>query len=385
MYSLRQYLLSLGNSFGLTRTLGEVALCRDAEGRVLFSSGNSAIVFRIRHEGKIKALRCYRHPTAHLREVYGERLLREELFLYDTPRSGRWVDVVVTDWIEGETLRHHIEEAAQAGDATHFRRLAEAFDRLAARLIADDWAHGDLKPDNLLVDADGNLHPIDFDGAFYPAMRGQLSTELGTTAFQHPRRTTADFDERLDDFSIALLSTALHALALNPALYRQYGERDGLLFEVQHLATDSAWQEVVEGFALAGDALRYRIARAMLHPLVQNPDLIALMTLTQADKNEPTTLTEDQMPELEADLLHWGYRAGGKWIIPPLYDEGFEFSEGLALVRLGTHWHAIDPAGRCRLHLPPCDYIKPFRNGQATLYRDGKCFTVGLDGQVLDI
>lgn len=385
MFSLRQYLLSLENSFGLTRTLGEVELCRDAEGRVLFSSGNSAIVFRIRHEGQIKALRCYRHPTAHLREVYGERLLREELFLYDTPRSGRWVDVVVTDWLEGETLGHHIEEAAQAGDTTRLRGLAEAFDRLAATLIADDWAHGDLKPDNLLVDADGNLHPIDFDGAFYPSMRGQQAPELGTAAFQHPRRTTADFDERLDDFSIALLSTALHALALDPSRYRRYGERDGLLFEVQHLATDAAWQEAVEGFALAGDALRYRIARAMLHPLVQNPDLVALFALTQANGNEPTAPADGETPELEADLLHWGYRWGDRWVIPPLYDEGFEFSEGLALVRLGTHWHAIDTAGHCRLHLPACDHIKPFRNGRATLYRGETRFTIGLDGEVLDI
>lgn len=385
MFSLRQYLLSLENSFGLTRTLGEVELCRDTEGRVLVSSGNSAIVFRIRHEGEIKALRCYRHPTAHLREVYGERLLREELFLYDTPRSGHWVDVVVTDWIEGDTLRHHIEEAAQAGDAARFHHLAEAFDRLAARLIADDWAHGDLKPDNLLVDADGDLCPIDFDGAFYPSIRGKQAPELGTAAFQHPRRTIADFDERLDDFSMALLSTALHALALDPSLYGRYGDRDGLLFEVQHLATDPAWQETIEAFAMAGDALHYRIARAMLHPLVQNPDLVPLFALTQADQQGSAIASEEEIPELEADLLHWGYRAGDKWVIPPLYDEGFEFSEGLALVRLGTHWHAIDTTGHCRLHLPPCDRIKPFRNGQATLYRNGKRFAVSLDGQVLDI
>jgi hypothetical protein len=37
------------------------------------------------------------------------------------------------------------------------------------------------------------------------------------------------------------------------------------------------------------------------------------------------------------------------------------------------------------MHLPPCDRIKPFRNGQATLYRNGKRFAVSLDGQVLDI
>lgn len=95
---LRQYLATLADSRGLTRTLGEIELCRDAQGRPLVSVGNSAAVFRIRHAGRICALRCYLRPPRHLREIYGTRLLEGELYLYETPTHGVWTDVVLDDW-----------------------------------------------------------------------------------------------------------------------------------------------------------------------------------------------------------------------------------------------------------------------------------------------
>ena len=54
MFTLRQYLLALLDSRGLTRTLGEIDVCRDEQGRPCFSAGNSAAVFRIRLGGRIR-------------------------------------------------------------------------------------------------------------------------------------------------------------------------------------------------------------------------------------------------------------------------------------------------------------------------------------------
>ena len=240
MFTLRQYLTTLADTHGLTKTLGGMEVCRDSRGRMCYTVGNSAIVFRVRHEGHIRSLRCYMHPPRHLAEIYGERLLPQELYLYDSPRSGVWVDVVLGDWIEGATLHEAVAEAAAAEDATRLGQLAAAFDRLAARLTSDDWAHGDLKPENIVVDSSGRLHLIDLDAMYLPAFAGEASPELGTAAFQHPARTIRDFNASLDDYPAALISTALHALALDPTLYVRYPDADGLLFSPQQIRTDES-------------------------------------------------------------------------------------------------------------------------------------------------
>ena len=98
MFTLRQYLLTLTDSHGLTRTLGEVELCRDRQGRPLYSIGNSAVVFRIRRDGRIRSLRCYLRRMRHLREIYGDGVLEKELYLYTSSETGVWVDAILGDW-----------------------------------------------------------------------------------------------------------------------------------------------------------------------------------------------------------------------------------------------------------------------------------------------
>lgn len=269
--------MTLSDPDGLTRTLGAVEVCRDPSGRMYFSVGNSAAVFRIRHQGRIRSLRCYLRPQRHLREIYGGRLLERELYLYTSPDSGVWVDVVIGDWIEGEDLHTAIARAATEGDTRRLGELAEAFDRLAAPMVADDRAHGDLKPENILVDAAGRLHVIDLDASFLPGMKGETSPELGTAAYQHPARTAADFNARLDDYPAALISTALHALALDPTMWKRYGKTDALLYDPRRAATDPALCETLGLFETQGMALAYRIAQLLRAPRPELPDLSALL------------------------------------------------------------------------------------------------------------
>lgn len=62
---------------------------------------------------------------------------------------------------------------------------------------------------------------------FLPVFAGEKSPELGTAAYQHPGRTAEDFDASIDDYSIATISTTLHALALEPDCSpATTGERD---------------------------------------------------------------------------------------------------------------------------------------------------------------
>ena len=187
--------------------------------------------------------------------------------------------MVLSDWIEGVTLHEAVAAAAETGDTARLRRFAAAFDRMAAALTADDWAHGDLKPENIVADNRGRLHLIDFDAMFLPAFAGRHSPELGTAAFQHPARTVRDFDASLDDYPAALISTALHALALDPTLYARYSEADGLLFTPQKIGTDAALCEVLALFERRGLAAQYRIARLLRSPSLRLPGLPQLLAL----------------------------------------------------------------------------------------------------------
>lgn len=379
LFTLRQYLLTLSDPDGLTRTLGRIEVCRDATGRPLFSAGNSAAVFRIRHRGRLCALRCYFRPARHLRAIYGDRLLERELYLYTSPFEGTWTDVVLGDWIEGDTLHEAIERAALGGDRTRLRALSEAFDRMAARMVADEEAHGDLKPENIVVSTDGTLHPIDLDAAYLPQFAGEQSPELGTAAFQHPARTAADFDASLDDFPAALISTALHALQLDPSFYTRYDHTDGLLFRPRAILTDQALEEALALFERTGRAVWYRIARQLYSPVLRLHDLPELLACAVREQSVATPAAA--APELFVRDGLWGYRCEGRTVVEPLYDCGFDFSEGLAAVRLGSTWHFIDTCGRTRLSFPGCEAVKPFRNGRARLVRDGHCTLIDPEGR----
>ncbi len=388
MYSLSQYLMSLEDTLGLTRTSGEWTLCRRPDGQPWYALGNTAIVFRIRIDGRIRALHCYRRPMRHLRAIYGDRLREGELFLFTGADCGVWVDVVVDDWIEGQTLREALFEAVRNRDLTRITQWSLAFDRLGAAWVSDDRAHGDLKPENILVDKDDRLHPIDFDAAYLPEFAGEPSPELGTAAYQHPARTVADFDATLDDYPTALIATALHALRMAPELLDRYDDRDGLLFDPQHIATDTALCEVLELFKRHGRAAQYRIACLLYSPTLRLPQLAPLLDAARHEVEQelrPDKVPDDaETPELFVENGYWGYRTDTKIVVPPLYDCGFDFTEGLAAVQLDDTWHYIDPTGRPVIDCPDCEAVKPFHDGVAVVIRNGIRSRIDRTGKIVE-
>ena len=289
LFTVTQYLESVLNSRGLTRTLGEIDVCRTADGRPVFHTGNSAVIFRIRLDGRDRLLKCYTRPHRHLEAIYGDRFRPAELFLYTAPSEGMWADVVVDDWIEGETLTRTLDRAAANGDKPLVARLAAAFDTLAARLLPAQWAHGDLKPDNLIWDGQ-RLRPIDFDAMFLPEFRGRRSPELGTRAFQHPARTEADFDASLDDYPAALIATVLHAAAHDPSLLVRY-PAEGLVLDPSAVieGRSEAYREMLDAFARRGDAVGYRTAQLLRSPVAKLPQAASLFAAAPSRRRSART------------------------------------------------------------------------------------------------
>ena len=220
---------------------------QDDHGEPYRSSGAFAVVFKMKDEqtGECYALKCFTEEQEGRAEAY--RQIADELEFVDSSyiTSVKYLDkeifvdssceedefpVLLMDWIDGETMETYIAENYQ--DNYTMAMLCYRFCKMAAWLRSQPFAHGDIKPDNIMVRPDGTLTLVDYDGMFVPAMKGQKSPTIGTKDFSHPLRTIDDFDETIDDFALASIALSLKAISLKPSLFDEYGAADRLLFSV---------------------------------------------------------------------------------------------------------------------------------------------------------
>ena len=218
----------------------------DGNGNPVMTSGNFAVVFKMRDEknDKLYAVKCFLKDQPNRAENYrmiAEELefvsssfltkfqyLDNELFVDSANADGEEFPVLLMDWVEGTNLDQYIRQHLH--DSYQLHLLAYQFSRLALWLMPQPFAHGDLKPDNIMVREDGTLVLIDYDGMFVPAMKGQKAREMGSPDFRHPARTEDTFNEHIDDFSLASILLSLRVIAEEPALLEKYGAADRLLF-----------------------------------------------------------------------------------------------------------------------------------------------------------
>ena len=231
---ISEYVRAIQDAASNLDKLAHLEPVADKHGEPYRSSGAFAVVFKMRDPktGRCYALKCF--------------------------------PVLLMDWIEGETMEAYI--AAHWRDTCAMSMLCYRFCRMAAWLRSQPFAHGDIKPDNVMVREDGTLALVDYDGMFVPSMKGQKSPTIGTKDFSHPLRTVDDFDETIDDFTLASIALSLKAMSLDPTLREKYGAADRLLFSVddyrdpgksavlaalQPLLTDADMRTLLSQFLLA--------------------------------------------------------------------------------------------------------------------------------------
>ena len=217
----------------------------DDHGEPYRSSGAFAVVFKMQDKssGKCYALKCFTEEQEGRADAY--RQIADELDMVDSSyitsvkymEKELYVDsqceedefpVLLMDWVEGETMEAYI--ASNYHNQSAMSMLCYRFGKMAAWLRSQSFAHGDVKPDNIMIRPDGSLTLVDYDGMFVPSMKGYKSPTIGTKDFCHPLRTMDDFDETIDDFSLASIALSLKAISMNSTLLDTYGASDRLLF-----------------------------------------------------------------------------------------------------------------------------------------------------------
>ena len=336
----------------------------DDHGEPYRSSGAFAVVFKMEDEqtGKCYALKCFTEEQEGRAEAYCQiadelefvdssyitsvKYLDKEIFIDSSCEEDEF-PVLLMDWVEGETMEAYI--AANYQNQSAMSMLCYRFGKMAAWLRTQSFAHGDIKPDNIIVRPDGFLTLVDYDGMFVPSMKGRKSPTVGTKDFSHPLRTVDDFDETIDDFSLASIALSLKAISMKSTLLDIYGASDRLLFSENDYRNPSnskvisALQKMMcdKDFCTLYSLFMLALARKELSAcsfrlfIGEKPTITSVM-----DEDLSTKPTEEELKEALID--EWGakYSKDGRKLlkVPRELSGAYSVKEGTRIICDEAFW-----------------------------------------------
>ena len=321
---ISEYVKAIQNAGDNLEELAHLTPVLDDHGEPYRSSGAFAVVFKMQDKssGKYYALKCFTEEQQGRAEAY--RQIADELDLLDSTyitsvkymEKELFVDsqceedefpVLLMDWVDGETMEAYI--AANYHNQSAMSMLCYRFGKMAAWLRTQSFAHGDIKPDNIIVRPDGSLALVDYDGMFVSSMKGSKSPTIGTKDFCHPLRTVDDFDETIDDFSLASIALSLKAISMKSTLLDTYGASDRLLFsenDYRNPASSkviSALQDLIcdKDFCTLYSLFMLALARKDLSACSCRLFIGEKPILSQIIEDLSTEITEDELKEAFID------------------------------------------------------------------------------------
>ena len=355
---ISEYVKAIQDAGDNLEQLAHLTPVLDDHGEPYRSSGAFAVVFKMldKRTGKYYALKCFTEEQQGRAEAY--RQIADELDLLDSPyitsvkymEKELFVDsqceedefpVLLMDWVDGETMEAYI--AANYRNQSAMLMLSYRFGKMAAWLRTQSFSHGDIKPDNIIVRPDGSLTLVDYDGMFVPSMKGSQSPTIGTKDFSHPLRTVDDFDETIDDFSLASIALSLKAISMKSTLLDIYGASDRLLFSENDYRNPSnskvisALQELMcdKDFCTLYSLFMLALARKELSAcsfrlfIGEKPNIIPVM-----NEDLSTETTEEELKEVFVD--EWGvkYSKDGRKLLkaPEELSGAYSVKEGTRII-----------------------------------------------------
>ena len=281
------------------------------DGLPVMTSGNFAVVFKMKDErnGKLYAVKCFTKEQQGREEAYHQiaeelkdvdspylvslRYLDKELFVDTEQTTETEFPVLLMDWVEGKTLDKYLRE--NLDDKYALEMLAYRFSQLGQWLIPQPFAHGDLKPDNILVRDDGTLVLVDYDGMYVPAMKGQKARELGSPDFRHPLRTENDFDEHIDDFSIISILISLKGLCIAPKLLERKDSPNRLLFSSVDYLDIAKCEFLRRLFPSQDDEFNKVVSLYFLWDKLSKREILTVISLTHPIYNYSTSYKKEEL------------------------------------------------------------------------------------------
>lgn len=203
-------------------------------------SGQTAAVFRVTIWEHDAAVRFFTAPTD---QIDRYRLLSLHLQTHPNPLfvQSEWIPeaaaigtgvypAVLMPWVPGVSLSTFVDDAVEDGDGNAIADLAHKWGRAAMTLPHSAIVHADLQHGNVMIDGEGNIRLIDYDGVWVPGLPTRLD-EVGHPNYQHPERSELyDVTGTTDVFSAFVIYVSLRAIAADLRLWDKFHNGENLLF-----------------------------------------------------------------------------------------------------------------------------------------------------------
>ena len=217
--------------------VGTVSL--NQRGMPLVFSGAFACVYPVSVGNRTFAVRCFTREVSDQQARYGElssyllnvlppSFVHFEYVEHGISLRGDRYPIVRMEWVDGELLSRFVGFRLNQPDT--LRRVAAQWrGGPTASLRGLRIAHNDMQHGNVMVQRDGSIRLVDYDGMFLPKFRGERSPELGHKNYQHPERSSEHYDENVDNFPSLVIYLSLLGIASDPGLW-DYHDEDNLIF-----------------------------------------------------------------------------------------------------------------------------------------------------------
>jgi hypothetical protein len=223
--------------------LQKMVVFKNSLGWPAANTGGFAAVYKLTSGRRATAVRCFVKLAPDIAERYefiSARLssataqdTRDRFLVKSTYQAvginivSGWKPITTMPWIEGRPLDAYMDIAV--AERWRLPRLRTQIERLEQELFRLNIAHGDLQHRNILIEENGSLRLIDYDGMWVPELAGRVSNEIGVADYQHPGRTWEHFGPGMDRFSFLVLYLTLLAVELHPEVWRADARSEGLL------------------------------------------------------------------------------------------------------------------------------------------------------------
>ncbi len=208
-------------------------------------SGMFASVYKLDSSTKSYAVRCFLkwHPDQFNRYKEIEKSISQSrlscMVGFEFQAEGIQIEqtklpMLKMEWCRGLNLNEWVQHNLRK--KRKLETFLEKWREVLNELNSNGIAHGDLQHGNILIDVDGEIKLVDYDGMYTQAFQGLESNEIGHRNYQHPLRNEKHFGPYLDNFSAWLIYLSVFIAGSDPHIWYDFeGGDECLLFRRQDL------------------------------------------------------------------------------------------------------------------------------------------------------